>query len=47
MGLVRELQGGVRTVIKEALEAAELALRVITDPVRNLEILAPDDRPHG
>ena len=45
--LVRELDDGVRAVIEEPLEAGELALRVLPDPVRDLEVLAPDDRPHG
>ena len=47
VGLVRQLDDGVRAVIEEPLEAGELALRVLPDPVRDLEVLAPDDRPHG
>ena len=45
--LVRQLDESVRAVIEEPLEAGELALRVLPDPVRDLEVLAPDDRPHG
>ena len=47
VGLVGELDDGVRLVVEEAVEPGELALCVIADPVGNLEVLAPDDRPHG
>jgi hypothetical protein len=47
MRLVGELDDGVRAVIEEPLEASKLAFRVLPDPVRDLEVLAPDDRPHG
>ena len=45
--LVGEFDDGVRAVIEEAFEAGELAFRVLPNPVRHLEVLAPDDRPHG
>ena len=47
VGLVRELDDGVGLIVEEAVEPGELALRVVADPVGNLEVLAPDDRPHG
>ena len=47
VGLVRELHDGVRAVVQEPLEAGEASLRVLPDPVRDLEVLAPNDRPHG
>src|SRR6185503_8042376 len=43
--LDRELDGGVRLVIEEALEAPELALRVLADRARHLVVLALDDGP--
>ena len=38
---------GVGPVVQEALEPAELALGVVANPVRDLDILALDDRPHA
>src|SRR5256885_9533109 len=40
-----QLDGCVRAVIEEALEAPELALRVFADSLRNLVVLALDDGP--
>ena len=45
--LVGELHGRIRPVIEEALEARKLAFRVLPDSLRDLEVLAPDNRPHG
>ena len=47
MHLVRELDDGVGAVVEEPLEAAQLALGVVADPIRDLDVLALDDRPHA
>ena len=44
--LVRELDDGIGAVVQEPLEPAELALGVVADPLRDLDVLALDDRPH-
>ena len=45
--LVRELDDRVRPVVEQALEPPELALGVLADPVRHLDVLALDDGPHA
>ena len=47
MHLVRELDDGVGPVVEEAFEPVELALGVVADPVRDLDVLALDDGPHA
>ena len=42
-----ELDDGVGSIVKQPLETSQLALGVLTDPVRDLDILALDDRPHA
>jgi hypothetical protein len=42
-----QLHGGVAAIVEEALEPAELPLRVVADALRNLVVLALDDGPHG
>ena len=43
--LAPELHGGVGPVVEEALDPFELALRVIANAIRDLGVLALDDRP--
>ena len=45
--LVRELDDGVRPVVEQPFEAAELAFRVGTNALRDLHVLALDDGPHA
>ena len=47
MLLVRELDDGIGAVVEHPLEPPELALRIVADPVRDLDVLALDDRPHA
>ena len=42
-----ELHERVRAIVEEALEALQLPFGVGPDPVRDLEVLALDDRPHA
>ena len=45
--LVPELDRGVGPIVEEPLDPFELALRVLADAVRDLGVLALDDRPHA
>ena len=42
-----DLEDGVRPVVEEALQAPHLAFAVLSDGIRDIEVLALDDRPHG
>jgi hypothetical protein len=45
--LAPELDGRVGPVVGQALDALELSLGIIADAIRDLGVLALDDRPHG
>ena len=45
--LVPELDGGVGPIVEQPLDPSELALRVVANAVRDLGVLALDDRPHA
>jgi hypothetical protein len=47
MLLVRELDDRVAVIVEEAIEAGDLAFGLGTHAVRELDVLALDDRPHG
>ncbi len=47
MLLVGELDGGIAVGVEESGQAPELALRVAAHVLRDLDVLALDDRPHG
>ena len=45
--LARELDHGVRSVVQQPFEPAHLAFGVLPHGLRDVDVLALDDRPHG
>ena len=47
MLVVRKLDNRVGGVVGKTLEPAHLALGILPDRLRNVDVLAPDDGPHN
>jgi hypothetical protein len=47
VGFARELDHGVRLLVQQSFEAPHLAFGVLSHRLRDVDVLALDDRPHG